>query len=732
MSRNKETDSTLSSAEEQQIEQFLKQVPEIATQIVDLPRQTEIVSLLQPITILSDVAQITLLKAIAKLNDTASADIALAFYTYNTQKEVRKEAKRALIRLASGKHFPRWEPQPEEPVVSSNTFQAPRFWQGWVSQTREEGEIQLILTWEQGNDARLLMCTLDFWKQGLKYCLLDAGVKRHIEDYSHELRQRMPDTPFVSCTLAEGRSLIKEALSLNSWRNAEPYSNFQTNRPLIERLLQWDEESIPASARLIQTDLDPAEVAINYLGAWALGDYGLAYDLLSQQSEIREGEDREQWISKRRAWHDEAKPSYLELSFVHERTPIDAELGLPISEQATNRVVDLGWSLELQDTPLSGTLTETVMGTAISKDTHRYWSWASYTLIQEQGVWRIQQMRDEGAQAQGLSVEELHKRVKEGQKLITQLMEANPQPSEDIVEDVSWHQTRLLHYYDALIALLPQEFAVLEEAYGQAILAGNLERVLVYLERLVQRFPQQKRTEHLRRLGSTFATLAYKRDDPESDARRQLLLEKAEQALRQALAAEPLALGHILLAELFLSQNRHYEAEIELADAQKLQPTEQDALPIAAGLGNIAMRRDQYAEAIPHFEKVAELNPQHPGIWFNLGFANRLLDNLEAAEQYYQKAVAQEPQDARPYAELVALYMKQARRQDARNIAEQAIVANPQSAHLQALLASVLLELGDRFRAERRLEIAEQLDPHLDFVQSVRHHFEEQASKKRR
>ena len=46
-----------------------------------------------------------------------------------------------------------------------------------------------------------------------------------------------------------------------------------------------------------------------FVTAWSLGDYGLTYDLLSSNSSLRDGLERDEWIEQRRAWADEAHPT---------------------------------------------------------------------------------------------------------------------------------------------------------------------------------------------------------------------------------------------------------------------------------------------------------------------------------------------------------------------------------------------------------------------------------------
>ncbi len=735
MSRKKETDTVISQEDTTQVQHLLARYQQIAHDLHLSANQEQAEAALADITTLSENAQLALLKALARENTTDSADILAAMNALSQHKELRKEARRSLIRLESTKTYPQWTPPiVRTPAVTVSTPNPPRFWKGVVTQSREQGEVQLGLFWEQGYDyseARSFLFVLDFWRDGVKDVIVETSNKRHAEEHITELRTKLTDTDIslVDCTLAEGKRLIEEALSVNQWRGTTPSKNYRNHLSIINQfVLQATDREEDRGRTFINPELEEQEAIVNFLGAWSLGDYGLAYDLLTEGSSNREGLSRDQWIEHRRAWADEAHPTRLQLGFVHERERSQSSLWVPtpiIGDRLSSRKeLEAGWSLELQDTPLSATLPEMPMGTAVNKDTRRHWFWTSYTLVREQNAWRIQYITDEGANTQGLPITELQKRIQEYEAAIdAKFAQRETGDINEIVQELTWRLIQLLHFYDALIARLPFDRKVCEDAYSRALVTGNAERILVYLERLVQRFPEHK-AETLRRLGATLAALAYQSADQGLTERKELLIRHAETALRDALTLDDSAKGHALLAELLSSENRNDEAEAEFLQAKMTTPTLEEEASIEAGLGNIAMRRERMDEAIGHYRRVADLNPKYPGIWFNLGFAYRLLGQLDEAEASYKRALEIEPQNEMSYTELVALYMNRQEKEQARAIVEQGVRANPDSAMLHALFASVLVELGDLRGAQREIKEAEEIDPELPVVREVRQYID--------
>ncbi|HTI13376.1 MAG TPA: hypothetical protein VL461_02250 [Dictyobacter sp.] len=757
MAAKKETPAQISAAEAEQIQHIVTNYRHLAEQLYHSTTQEQAEATLTELNALSEAAQIAFVKTLVKTNDQETANILTAIHTLSPNKETRKEARRALIRLEAAKIYPKWvAPVNKAPAIQTPVAHPPRFWKGFATQTREEGELQIFLIWEQGADyaeAQAISFLLDFWNDGVKDAFVETGTKRRIENSLNELRTRLAAssyTSLVSCTLAEGKRLLEEALAVNQNKNTTPTAEYKAHLPLINRLiLQATELDADRGTTFITPDLQEQEVVVNFIGAWSFGDFGLAYDLLTNESPVCDQMSRTDWINLHQQWHTEAHPTRMELGFVHELAPQQQHSGLWLPSSATQTTetkdLDVGWSLELLDTPLSGTLKEMPMGTAINKETGRYWFWNRFTLTKEKGVWRIQQLLDEGAALQALSAETLQQRIDEYEKAVEKLVQPGQQspvePTREVIEEVAWRMAQLLHLGDALITQRPADYEVTEQAYQRAIVSGNPERAMVYIERMVQRFPEvtENRATALRSLGATLAELAYRAQSQSNNLknRAERFLARAEELLREALTLDESAMGYSLLAELLLSRDKIEEAQREMVKARELlsaqttEPEEGVEASVEAGLGNIAIRLENAEDALPHYQRVAELDSDYPGIWFSLGFVQRQLDQLEEAEKTYLHGLQLTPEDIRFYSELTAIYVNRENFQQAREILEQGVRTVPNSLELHALLGSLLHEMGDRRGAQKQLEIAEQMDANADIVHSLKQQMSGKTTRRR-
>jgi tetratricopeptide (TPR) repeat protein len=733
--RDTQTTNPLSAAEQAQIEQLLEQIQTIADQLYAAATEQEAAGALAVIERLTENSQLALVKALAKVEQTEAADILSAVNMLSTHKSVRKEARRSLIRLEAARVYPQWSaPVSRQPLVQLPTTQAPRFWRGYASQSREEGEIYLVLSWEQGLDygeVRMLTFLMDFWLQGIKDFVIETMSKRDFEAKLQEMKRRLADVTLTDCTLSEGRRLIEAALSVNQWRNAPAHKEFRHYRPMINQLiLNADIDDEDRGLTFINSNIEPDELAATFIAAWSMGDYDLTYSVLARDSALRDGLERGEWIAQRRAWANEAHPSRFELSYVREREASETTSAiwlptafLPGGRSGTRKDVEIAWALELSETPLSGTLKEMPLATAVYKETGRRWFWTSYTLAQDRGQWRIQKMSDDGANAQALAIDELQNRIKEHTDRVNEIMQTRSLDEPDAQQysdEIVWRMTQCIYYDDALIVHLPLDRVPYGDAYTRAISLGAVERAIVYLEKLAQKFVEQK-AELLRTLGIAQSGLSEQYGSLNMPEREQQFAALAEQSLHDSLAIQETAPALVLLAEELIRRDGNLDdAEQRLLRAREMVTTTQQQTQIEDDLANIALKRDKLNAALQHYQRIAELDPTIEDLWFKISSVQQAMKQPDAAKATIEQAIERNPDDPAPYAHLATLYMNEQNAAQAKAVLERGLAVKRDSAPLLALLASVYIDEGDLRRADTLLKQAEKLNPNLEIVQAAR------------
>lgn len=742
MAAHKKTHTEALGANETQVQQLLARRQALAEELHGCTSRVEAQHILADVFRTDEATQLGLLKALARVRDREAADLLLALHELAPIKAVRKEARRGLIQLAGAKIYPAWTPEPEPAAVGGVAVEnVPRFWQGLVAETRENGELQLILCWEYGleyAEARLLSFLLDFWRDGVKDFFTDTGTRRYIEGRLREMQQasmarreagETERITYTDCTLAEGRRLLNDALDVNRWRKTTPHKDFRQALPLIQRLvLHAEEVGEDRGLTFIGQNAAPDMVAANFAGAWSLGDYGLCYDLLTRESPLLEGRSRQEWIELRRRWADEASPARLEISVLQERERASQSgIWLPASvlaqRGAGTREIELVWSLELSETQLSGTLPEMPMGTAVYSETGRHWFSSAFILEQEQGEWRVARIRDEGVAIQALPIEELQKRVQENDEAIQKIMrEHRPDEPENqqYFREIVQRSWRLLALDDALLVRNSLDKDLYEDAYGRAMSLRAIERAAVYVGEQVRRFPIDP--GHLsaqQRLGTVQLALADRFESAGLDERAARFIALSESTLRATLEAHD-ALSYLLLAELLTGLDRVEEAEQLLLTAREIPQMRNTQAQIEFDLALIAVNRQRFADALRYLERLAEIAPDHPSLWAMLGHVHRELGNIAEAEVALKRALDDDPTEERAYVELGTLYVDRDDFDQARDLFRQGIRVLPQSAQLHALLALVYLRQDDVRRAREHLREAERLDPDLEIIQAIR------------
>lgn len=746
MAAKKDIHAQVPQGDEARIQDVLARRQATAEELHDCTSRAQAETLMGAVFSADEVTQMALMKRLVQARDADAADLLLAMHELAPAKTVRKEARRALIQLAGAKVYPSWTPEPEPAAAGGVVVEnAPRFWKGLVAEMREAGELQLTLCWEQGveyGEARMLSFLLDFWQEGVKDFFVETGSKRHINEHIQETQQAAraaeaqagdeeggSPVAFAECTLAEGRRLLNEALSVNRWRKTEPYKDFRRNLPLVQQLvLHAQEAGEDRGSTFISRGLEPDMVAANFTGAWSMGDYGLCYDLLTRESPLIEGRSRDEWIEMRRKWADEAHPAHFEIYFLHEREQNkQSALWVPTSvlsaRAAGPKEIEMGWSLELAETQLSGTLPEMPMGTAVYKETGRHWFWTIFSLEQENGEWRLARLRDEGAAIQALPLDELQRRIKEHSDAVQKIMnEHNPNEpgAQQYFDEIIWRTWQTISLDDAMLVRNPLDKAVYEDAYGRAMSIRAMERSAVYAEQLVKRFPNDPdHVATLQSLGAVQVAIAERFSSLRQGERAERFMNLGEATLREALT-ETDAMGHLLLAELLASKESYDSAEELFLRARELAQEPELRAQIEFDLAGLAIDRERFADAQGYLERLAEISPRYPSLWATLGFVQRNLQNYPEAELSFKRAIEEEPTDVRAYSELSAIYLDQNEPDKARDVLSQGIRVLPTSAHLRALMAMVYIEKKDARRAQEYLEEAERINPDLEIVQAIR------------
>jgi tetratricopeptide (TPR) repeat protein len=722
-----------------QVQQVLEQYHQIANKLHTSTDQQQAESALNEINTLSEGTQIALLKALAKEQHVDAADVLTALHELSPIKDVRKEARRSLIRLQEARIYPQWKPPVQSPLAIQLPGTPPRFWKGVVTDSRDIGEVNLLLCFEQANgEIRVLGFLLEFWHDGVKDFFTQIDSKRGIDNLLAETTTMMSGVKTKPCSLAEGRRLLREALAVNEKHGTVPSRDYRNNLPLIKRLVlespelgeEEEEEAEHEEYRELNIDLkelSPEGVVINFVETWAKGDYDIAYRLLSNESPVRNGLSMAEWVERRKAWADEADPEGLEPNFIHEREIQQSGLWLPnpfvAKRSASHKEFDVGWSIEMDETELDDTLPELPKATAVYDETGRHWFWTSYALVQEEDAWRIQNITDEGTSAQNLPIAELRKRIQDHDAQLDEIAKKHKPNDPDIMQYVgaiTWHVMAAVYYSDVLMKKMPLDRTVYEGAASRTLTLQQYERAIVYLNALTERFTEQRATS-LRALGIAQRQLSQKYFDEGDDERGERCLELAAEALREALTLEDNFDTHISLAEVLIDENEHLdEAEEHLLQAKTLTTNPADDAHIELHLGQIAMEREQYEEALRHYQRVVDFDPNDAETWMEMAEAHKQLENFAEADTCYRRAISLEPDNDDYYYALSRMYSENGQFDKAVEAIEEGISANPDSAVLNIYLASLYMENGDYRQAEIFLDRAERIDPELELVQMFR------------
>jgi tetratricopeptide (TPR) repeat protein len=720
-----DAEPSLSPAQENAIAAALDQLPQLGTALAAAHSREEAIAAIAQLSALGTASLVVFLERLGRRRELAAAQVVAAFAELSAVKEVRREARRALLRLRSAGIEPDWSlpelstPQAPAPTAS---LAKPRFWQGLVSSSRQEGEVNLLLTWDlSGTETRLqtLAFLLDFWNAGIKDVIVTAEMSR--SQYQRQIL-KYPETKeadFRPCTLEQGRWLVREALDFCAWRGLQPAATFQRQQLTIDALLDLNGEVDESADEIaIDANLDPDEVVANLIGAWSFGDYGLVYTLLASSHSLRRAQSRDEFVQLRRRWYDEAQPRNMVLNVIEERSPDTQRLWVPGGMRMARQEIDMFWSLVLDDSPIGGQLEELPFASLIHPRTRRHWYWTSYSLMREPAGWRVASQRDEAMRAQMEPIPDLEKHVTDLTNEARDLLQTHSPTGSDANE--IWRHASILgltalHYQDAVLAKLPLEEANYLTAAEIAQTFALYDRATAYFLRAADRFPG--RAAWLRRAATVQELAGIRAQGMGQESQATELFEAALETWREFEQIVPGMEAWEAIGNLLLNLKRYDEAETVLHRMLEEAP---DRAETVAALGALELARGHHQEALRHYTRAAQLNPDLPGIYFDLGLVYRSLGQDGDARSAYEEALRREPDSTAVMNNLASQYLLDDDAVHARELLARAVELDPNNALYRANLAIVAAHAGDWPIAHQHLQVAEELAPELSQVKVAR------------
>src|SRR6266849_81174 len=276
-----------------QAQHLLDRYHEIAENLHASKNQEQAEAALAEINTMPEGVQMALLKALSKEHHTDAADVLIAINELSPTKSMRKEARRSLIGLQGVRIYPQWSPPIDRTPAVQVTSSPLRFWKGMVTDSRDVGEVQLALGFEQEDNpsqVRVLVFLLEFYHDGVKDFFSRTGNKRTADNFFAEMETHLTDVETKDCSLAQARRLILEALDVNKRNGTHPHKDYRFNSYLVNQLIlevpgleeaELEEEVEPEEEDTIDLHgLSPSEVVVNFVEFWVNGDFELAYELL--------------------------------------------------------------------------------------------------------------------------------------------------------------------------------------------------------------------------------------------------------------------------------------------------------------------------------------------------------------------------------------------------------------------------------------------------------------------
>ena len=182
---------------------------------------------------------------------------------------------------------------------------------------------------------------------------------------------------------------------------------------------------------------------------------------------------------------------------------------------------------------------------------------------------------------------------------------------------------------------------------------------------------------------------------------------EAIEALQRALALGD-ATADYYLGNLYARQSLYQRAIPHYQQAIERQPDYEQAYINLAG---VYARQTEYSAAIQILTRGVTALPGSAELKFRLGWNHFVQGRYAAAMVQFEQVVGLDPQRHRAYDFMARIYMAQEQEDQARQLLQRALVANPDASALLARLGILLLNAGEATRASEYLQRAIRQDP---------------------
>eukprot|EP01118_Nematostelium_gracile_P014988 TRINITY_DN5929_c0_g1_i2.p1 TRINITY_DN5929_c0_g1~~TRINITY_DN5929_c0_g1_i2.p1 ORF type:complete len:427 (-),score=124.88 TRINITY_DN5929_c0_g1_i2:444-1724(-) len=188
----------------------------------------------------------------------------------------------------------------------------------------------------------------------------------------------------------------------------------------------------------------------------------------------------------------------------------------------------------------------------------------------------------------------------------------------------------------------------------------------------------------------------------------------AEQLLRERIAIEPTPLLYCILGDV-VNDDQYYIKAWEMSGKRFARAQR--------GLAISALKRNDWAKCVEHYEIALNINPLFPNSWFSFGCALMRTNQLERAARAFGRVVQQEPDLYEAWANMATIYISLKKNKEAFLALQESLKLNRQNWKIWSNFVYVCMDIGEFSQAITGIKEILELDVKGVDVEVVFAHF---------